>query len=598
MLGGDGVLPLRERVGGDAGDGEHRRGQHRDDRPQPPGPPPLKALAGGARGDRGVDELNRLLRQLGAPVRRAGPLPGDRELAAAPERRLLPVGLRPGFRAFADPPPLPQALSVLDDPVAQPGPGGEHGVVRELRAAGAHGDHPLVDEHGQDLVGVGVAGPVLGGHPQLGQRDRRAARRQVVAHVDKPEQQPPGEQPLRGGQALVGALRRLGQRVADPAARPVVGHGHRAAAAALPGGQHRVRQQRQRPGLVRLPLALAAVRMRGQVGEDHVHEAVLHLRPRLPGGLDDRPAHLLGVHRAEQDVPLLQRAQQPGVAHRLAVEVGAQREHDEGFLRQGAQRRDQRAPSGLVWAQREDGLELVHDDRGGARVLAPCGACVCREAPGAVRLGTGRRLCAAGGIRDERGELRYPGHGQVVDRDLVAAARRLGFGGRPEPGQQPGPQQGRLPRPGGADEHQGQVRMLLREESDQLGDVLAAEEQPLVGRLEPGQAPVRRPAAPPRCPPHPGQRPLPRLDPLRVFLAARPDDPGELLPVQRQVLTRKAIPRGRQRRPGRFRDLADRQPGALAQRFQFADEVPRRADRRQVLCLLLHRHIPIDTWIA
>src|SRR6185437_1789932 len=115
---------------------------------------------------------------------------------------------------------------------------------------------------------------------------------------------------------------------------------------------------------------------------------------------------------------------------------------------------------------------------------------------------------------------------------------------------------------------------------------------------EPGEAPVRGPAAPSRCPAHPGQGPLPRLDPLWVLLAARPDNPCELLPVKRQVLTRKAVACGRQRGPGRLRDLADRQPGALAQGLQLADEVRRRANLRQVLCLLLHRHIPIDTWIV
>ena len=61
--------------------------------------------------------------------------------------------------------------------------------------------------------------------------------------------------------------------------------------------------------------------------------------------------------------------------------------------------------------------------------------------------------------------------------------------------------------------------MLLREESDQLGDVLAAEEQPLVGRLEPGQAPVRRGTG--------------RTGPIGPFLPQGPSREGRLIGEER-----------------------------------------------------------------
>ena len=145
---------------------------------------------------------------------------------------------------WRDPPAGAQALHAVLDPGPQPGPGDQQCVVRDPGRADVHGDHPLVDERGEHLVGVAPL-------PQLGQVDGGAARRQVVGHVHQPQEQPPRQPPLLRRQAAVRPLRGPGERVPDPAAGEIVGDGQRAAAALLPGGEHRVRQQRQRALLVR-----------------------------------------------------------------------------------------------------------------------------------------------------------------------------------------------------------------------------------------------------------------------------------------------------------------------------------------------------------
>ena len=119
-------------------------------------------------------------------------------------------------------------------------------------------------------------------------------------------------------------------------------------------------QQRQCPRLV---LRVAAPGGRRQVGEQQRDESLVYFSPGQQGGPHHGVAHLARGHRPEHHVPLLQGLPQPGVADRLAVEIGPQREDDQHAAGQLAQDADQHAPLVLVVAEGEESLELVDDDR-------------------------------------------------------------------------------------------------------------------------------------------------------------------------------------------------------------------------------------------
>ena len=122
-------------------------------------------------------------------------------------------------------------------------------------------------------------------------------------------------------------------------------------------------QQRQCSRLIRrvgVPVG------RAEVGEQQRDEPFVDFGPGEESGPHDGVL-VPGLRRwPEHHVPLLQRLPQPGVADRLTVEVGAQREDDQRAARQLAQRADQAVPLSDVVAEGESRLELVDD---GARRL-------------------------------------------------------------------------------------------------------------------------------------------------------------------------------------------------------------------------------------
>ena len=109
-----------------------------------------------------------------------------------------------------------------------------------------------------------------------------------------------------------------------------------------------MRQQRQRAGLIggwpARPLR------RGQIVQQQPDQAFFHVNASQPGRLGDRAAHLLRRHRAEHDVPGLQRGGQPGIAQGMGIEVGAQRQDDQGGLSQLAYFGHELGPLALILA--------------------------------------------------------------------------------------------------------------------------------------------------------------------------------------------------------------------------------------------------------
>ncbi len=444
--------------------------------------------------------------------------------------------------------------------------------MRDLGGVRVHGDHPLADERGEHPVGVAALA-------QLAEVDGGAARRQIVGHVHQAQEQPPRQPLLLRREAPVRPLGGLGERVLDPAAGEVVGDGEHPATTLLPGGEHRMRQQRQRARLVRSVRAPAAARARaapararaapvragwGQVGQQQRHQAVFNTHPGQPGGLGDRCPDLFRGHRTEHDLAGLQRGGQLGIADGVVVEIGAQREDHQRAARQLAERGDELAPLRVVRTGGEDGLELVHDDRR-PPVRAPIEVPV-KALAGAPAAGPGRELGEPGLQVGDRIRRR------LEHRDRPGDAGR-GVGQVPQPGEQSRAQHRRLAGPRSPHENQRQ-RGLLRPEGDELlRDILPAEKPARVLGLEPGQPPVRRVRPPARQPPGPLQRGLPLGHPARVGLAADGEDPDQLLAAGRQMAPRKIVARGADRDIRRPRHLPDLQPGALAQRLELAAEV-------------------------
>ncbi len=351
-------------------------------------------------------------------------------------------------RGPGDAPAGQQVLQAALDPGPQPRPGGQLGIVGDLRGVRVHGDQPLGDEPGEHVLRFAAPGP------RLAEPDRGAGRRGIIGDLDEPEEQP-ARQPLFGrGKAAVHALRGARERIGDSAAGQVVRDGQRATAAVLPGSKQGMRQQRQRAGLIggwpARPLR------RGQIVQQQPDQAFFHVNASQPGRLGDRAAHLLRRHRAEHDVPGLQRGRQLRIAQGMLIEVGAQRQDDQGGLGQLAYFRHELGPLALILALGEHCLELVHDDG------RPAGVAGRLEFPE---------------LRPERGERRVRRFHQ---------ADRAG-----QPRKQARPQQRRLARPRRSDQDQRQRVLFVGQGGQQVRDIFTAEEPPCVLALEPGQPPVR-----------------------------------------------------------------------------------------------------------
>ncbi len=246
------------------------------------------------------------------------------------------------------------------------------------------------------------------------------------------------------------------------------------------------------------------VRPAGPVGahlpDDQLRQPRFEFQTHGLGRSGHRLAQLRAGQRTEHHVPVLQRIGQFRMAQALLVEVGPYAEEDEdggrvicvGRRARGVQDLDEGAPVGLVGAEGERLLELVHDDDrtgGGRPAPRPCPDGFPHR-PREMR-GTGRRRRRILRGGDDVGELGDPA-GQLGERigsryelhrlpvPAVLVAQRAAVQRR----HQAGVQQGGLSRPGGAHEHDQAARLLRRAElSDEgLGAPLPAEEPPGVLR--------------------------------------------------------------------------------------------------------------------
>ena len=202
------------------------------------------------------------------------------------------------------------ALDVLLQPAAQPWPFAQQRLVGHLHAVLALGEQPLVGQGVQHRPA-----PLVTGRGDLVERHPAADHRLALARPGQPQQDPAGHRLLAGVELLPGAFGQPGDRAAHPTGLLVGGQGQGAAVAVLPALQQRTRQQRQPPGLV------------GDLADHRLGQARLQLQPGPAGGQLDRPAQLVGVHGADQDVVGGQQAGQAGVGGAVAVVVGPHGDH-------------------------------------------------------------------------------------------------------------------------------------------------------------------------------------------------------------------------------------------------------------------------------
>ena len=148
-----------------------------------------------------------------------------------------------------------------------------------------------------------------------------------------------------------------------PPAATVAGSGQDPTVAASPRLVEGVREQREGAGL-----AL-------DVGQHRVDQAGLESKPGRAGGALDRPAKLVGPHRAEQVLVLGQRGGEARMVGASSVEVRPEGDHDRGGARlpQVHQGVDEAGSARLVRTEREHLLELIDDQErgraGGERTL-------------------------------------------------------------------------------------------------------------------------------------------------------------------------------------------------------------------------------------
>nr|WP_125803447.1 hypothetical protein [Actinoplanes sp. ATCC 53533] len=405
-----------------------------------------------------------------------GPLLPGRQPAAAPQERvvapvLLPLGGRLGQPAVG-----PQLLPVGGQPRAQPRPAADQHLVRDGHRVLGAGHQPGPGQLVEDAGGRRPAG-------QLRVRDVPAGVLGALAQGGQPQEDVLHDLLAGWFQLAEDPFRRPGHGLGDAARLPVAGEGQQPALAAVPGLQQRVRDQRQRAGLV------------GDVGQHRVHQRRLDPVAGPLGRAGDDGAQVGVVHRADQHLPVPQGRDQAGMPGAVRVEVRTHAEHDAGPVGaaggDGQQAVQKQPPGAVVAAEREDLLELVdHDDQ---QVDAGVGG---------HRLPDGQRPVGRGGAQvgvQGRGGHALPGRqrgGQLLHR-LGARGQHQAAGGPSAAGlpagqrrHQAGAQQRGLAAARGAED--GQERPL-GQPAHQLAHLRPAAEEPLgVPGLEGRQAQVRR----------------------------------------------------------------------------------------------------------
>ncbi len=346
---------------------EGRYGQHRDQATEAPDRAALEGLLAGAPlplgrflrlplREAGVEERSLLLREREFRLLRPRLERGEARAAGQEARvspRSFPLGR--GARDLAvDAHVLPRRV----DPALEPAPGGEQGLVRHLhgglagRRVAVEGEQAVAAE-GLDHGLHGLPEPLEREH--LGPPDPPPRVLTALPERDEAQEELPGGRPARVVEAPVEVLRPLYQRPRDPADRAVGVERHLVVAAPLEQLGQRVLEERQRPGLV------------GHLADDLRHELGADGHALALG----RPGHgalqfLRGEGRDDLG-PAPDQGRDLPVPEGAVEEIRSQREHHAKAARRFAHGRgegpEERPAASLVPAEREDLLELVHEQQ-------------------------------------------------------------------------------------------------------------------------------------------------------------------------------------------------------------------------------------------
>ena len=265
---------------------------------------PLGDLA--ALGDEFPFALVEVERMIGGPVERGGEAGAAVELALIARRR-VPLGRRLGDVAAK-----PAPFGVLLDPLAQARPFAQQRLVGDLDAPLRHRDEAAVGQRREHVGHVLVALQV-----ELGERRAAANRGIAFALADQAQHQRAHERLALVGDAGVGALGEARDGAVHAAGLAVRGEGERVVVPLLPELEQGGGQQRQR---ARLAL---------DVVDQRVGELRLDPQPHPAGGQLDRAPQLRGLHRPDQNMVRAEQLGECRIGGEAAVEVRAQRDHDD-----------------------------------------------------------------------------------------------------------------------------------------------------------------------------------------------------------------------------------------------------------------------------
>ena len=144
-----------------------------------------------------------------------------------------------------------------------------------------------------------------------------------LAELREPEEHLPHERPLPFAATCVDLLGRVCDRTLHASGRAVADERQDATVATRPRLVQSVREERERAGLA------LDVRQHG------VDQACLESEPGCSGGALDRPAKLLGLHRAEQVLVLGHRGGEARMLRAASVEVRPQGDDERDAVRRG-----------------------------------------------------------------------------------------------------------------------------------------------------------------------------------------------------------------------------------------------------------------------
>jgi hypothetical protein len=335
------------------------------------------------------------------------------------------------------------------------------------------GDEPGTDEmldHGRR---------VLVGHVDVVPADPAPRVRRAVTERGEPGEQAPGQFLTVAVQLPVRRLGGVGEGAVDAASGLVADQGQAVAAPPSPGLEQRVRQQRQH--------ADAAVRVGHQLGQ----QGALQRQLFLDSGLGDGATQLLHAHRPDRYLGIVEGANELGVSRAMSVEVRSYADHHPTPAVLGAGGGDQCLNESAAFVgvrtQREDLLELVHDDKDLAvrrRRIGHLPHDPVQASSVVHQLAAQVTWCLSDQHRQPQGALLERMRPWREHHDGAVAVRCV------PTRYQTGAQHRRLPSAGGAKDSDEPVTcQTTHQVSDQL---LAPEEAVRVGRLERRQTYIRR----------------------------------------------------------------------------------------------------------